>query len=200
MIFEKTALVTGSGSRIAKSIIKKIEPSYLIFKHRLNSEENYLYGDLSNESYVISLFDSIKINLDLIVCCVGGIRLHNKIRPNLDDCININFNEAKELFDKNFFTTFLTCKYGIKKLKENSDIIVIGSAVVSRPRLNAEVGMYACSKAAVHEYVLHLAKQLEATNIRVNCIATDGHNLKKIQDCVEDILSKKTTGNIFTLL
>jgi short-subunit dehydrogenase len=191
MIFEKTALVTGCGSKIAKYILQKINNNYSTIKHKLTPEEGYLSADLTNEVSAKLLFDSIKFNLDLIVCCVGGIKLSNKIRPKPDDCLNINYLDAKTIFDKNFFTTFLTCKYGLKKLKKNGNIIIIGSSVVSNPRKNGEVGMYACAKSAVHEYTLQLEKQLEKTNIGVKCIATDGMDFTEIDNCLIEIMEKK---------
>ena len=191
MLFEKRALVTGAGSKIAKSIIEQLRSNYYIIKHKLNYEKNYFCGDLSNEEVAMSLFDSIKTPLDLIVCCVGGIKLSNNIRPQPDDCLNISYSDAKKLFEKNFFTTFLTCKFGIKKLRKDGNIIIIGSSVVSRPRDNGEVCMYDCAKSAVHEYAVHLSNQLAGTNIKINCIASDGNDLKNLNHYLIKIIEKK---------
>lgn len=194
MILNKTALVTGAGSKIAEAIIENLELSHQVIKHKLHQKQGYLNCDLSDENQVSALFDDIN-KFDTLVCCAGGIKGLNEKRPKPDDCINISGDEAYKLFDRNFFSTFFTCKYAIPKMRLQSNIVFIGSAVVSKPREQAEVGMYACAKAAVHEYALHLAKELEG-KIRVNCIATDGHDIGLIVKNVNTILNSKMTGQI----
>jgi NAD(P)-dependent dehydrogenase (short-subunit alcohol dehydrogenase family) len=196
IIKNKIAVVTGSGSKITKAIIKSLENTYHIKKHKLRPESGCYHGDLSNENHVKEFFDNFK-KIDLLMCCAGGFRINDK-RPMPDDCLYISLEESHELFNRNFFTTFLCCKYAVPKMSPKSNIIIIGSAVVSKPRKNAEVGMYGCAKAAVHEYAIHLAKELEG-KIRVNCIATDGHEIDKITYAVQDIINSNNNGEIIRL-
>lgn len=193
---KKNALITGAGSDIAKSIVENFKNNFNFIQHKQNHLDGFLFGDLSDKNITEKVFDNIK-NLDLLVCCAGGVKGIIK-KPNPDDCIFIELEESHAIFNRNFFSTFLTCKYVIEKMNLNSNIIIIGSAVVSKPRKNAEVGMYACAKAAVHEYTIHLAKQLE-NKIKVNCLATDGHEINKIIDSINMILKSNITGEIFRL-
>ena len=193
---KKNALITGAGSDIAKSIVENFKNNFNFIQHKQNHLDGFLFGDLSDKNITEKVFDNIK-NLDLLVCCAGGVKGIVK-KPNPDDCIFIELEDYNEILNINFFSTFLTCKYVIEKMNLNSNIIIIGSAVVSKPRKNAEIGMYACAKAAVHEYTIHLAKQLE-NKIKVNCLATDGHEINKIIDSINMILKSNITGEIFRL-
>lgn len=198
---EKNALITGAGSEIAKSIIENFKNTFNFVKHKKNYVDSFLFGDLSNEEIVKSVFGNIK-NLDLLVCCAGGDKGILK-RPHPDDCASIGLSDAHEIFNRNFFSTFLTCKHVIEKMNLNSNIIIIGSAVVSKPRKDGELGMYACAKAAVHEYTKHLAKKME-NKIKVNCLAVDGRDcfqqkIKKTIDSINIILKSNITGEIFRL-
>lgn len=155
-----------------------------------------LHGDLSDEKTVKEIFEKLE-NLDLLICCAGGVKgLSAKPKPN--ECIFISYEESIAIFKNNFFSTFLTCKYAYQKMNKNSNIIIIGSAIVSNPRKNGELGIYASAKSAVHEYSLHLANQI-GKEIKVNCLATDGHEISKILNGIQTILEKKLNGQIIRL-
>lgn len=199
MFVGKIAIITGAGSQIAKRIADEISKNHRIIKHKLHPDDDFFNGDLSVEENVIRFFSEFETgSLHTVICCAGGIKI-NGVRPNPEDCLSISDINARGLFDCNFFSTLFVCKHAIPKMALVSNIIVIGSAVVSKPRMNGEVGIYACAKAAVHEYVLHLANQLKDTGIKINCIATDGHDLELVAKTVSEMLNSKSSGEIVRL-
>lgn len=196
IIEKKKALITGANSKIAEKIIEHFKQRFVFIKHTKTKKNNFLHGNLSDEKTVKNLFDNIA-NLDLLICCAGGVK-GISTKPDPNDCLFINYDESIELFKNNFFSTFLTCKYAYKKMNKNSNIIIIGSAIVSNPRKNGELGIYASAKSAVHEYSLHLANQI-GKDIKVNCLATDGHEILKILNAIQTILENNSNGQIIRL-
>jgi short-subunit dehydrogenase involved in D-alanine esterification of teichoic acids len=84
-----------------------------------------------------------------------------------------------------------------------SSIIIVGSAVVSKPRFGGDVAIYSCAKAAIHEYTIHLANQMNTLypdqKIKINCIATDGKSLSKINTAIKLMLESESSGQIVRL-
>jgi NAD(P)-dependent dehydrogenase (short-subunit alcohol dehydrogenase family) len=88
-------------------------------------------------------------------------------------------------------------------MSPSSNIVIVGSAVVSKPRFGGDVAIYSCAKAAIHEYTIHLANQMNTLHanqkIKVNCIATDGKKLSEINKAIKSVIESEVNGQIIRL-
>lgn len=200
-MLKKNAFITGAGSSISKSIFDYFSQAYRFQKHKLKEEVGFFHGNLADDSSYHDLVLKLP-QLDLLICCSGGVKGLNQ-KPLPDNCTDIATEEARAIFDRNFFSVFLTCKNLMPKMNPSSNIFIVGSAVVSKPRFGGDVAIYSCAKAAIHEYTIHLANQMNtlcpSKNIKVNCIATDGKNLAKINVAIKSALESEATGQIIRL-
>jgi|688.fasta_scaffold115190_3 NAD(P)-dependent dehydrogenase (short-subunit alcohol dehydrogenase family) len=201
MLKKKNAFITGAGSSISKSIVDYFSQAYCFQKHKLTEESGFFHGNLADDSMYRELVLKLP-KLDLMICCSGGVKGLNQ-KPFPDNCTDIATEDARAIFDRNFFSVFLTCKNLIKKMNPLSNIIIVGSAVVSKPRFGGDVAIYSCAKAAIHEYTIHLANQMNTLHpdqkIKVNCIATDGKSLPKINIGIKSVIESEVNGQIIRL-
>jgi len=199
-MLKKKAFITGAGSAISKSIIDYFGQSYSFQKHKLKEEAGFFHGNLADNSVYDDLISKLP-KLDLLICCSGGVKGLNQ-KPSPDNCTDITPEDARAIFDRNFFSVFLTCKNLISKMNAFSNIIIMGSAVVSKPRFGGDVAIYSCAKAAIHEYTIHLANQMDtvfSNKIKVNCVATDGKDISKINIAIESLIDSGSNGQIIRL-
>jgi 3-oxoacyl-[acyl-carrier protein] reductase len=117
--------------------------------------------------------------VDILVVNAGG----SPIRPGpLEEITEEGWRAS---IDANLTSTFLTIKSFLPGMKSRSsgNIITISSAAARRPHPQSPVA-YAAAKAGIQMLTQHLAAQVGAYGIRVNCIAP------------ETILTERTTSLI----
>jgi len=130
-------------------------------------------GNLLDENHLSEYAHRLP-ELDCLICCAGGKKPDN------------DFLEFQEMVNNNLFTTYLSCKHIVPKMKKNSTILTIGS--VAGCFGQTEGSFYATAKSALHIYSRCLAKQLLHKDISVNCLAVGTLRPDNIEDITRTII------------
>ena len=203
----KKILITGATGGIGKDIVKKFTDFGAVVLatgtnvEKLNNLKNQ-FKDLKIlqfkleehskiEEFINQTFESLN-GLDVIVNN-AGITLDN---------ISVRLSEEhwKKVIDINLTSTFLMCKYGIKKMLKNKNGKIINITSIVGHTGNLGQANYAASKAGIIGFSKSLAIEYAKKGINVNCISpgfikTD--MTEKISEEFKKILiSKIPSGNL----
>ncbi len=205
----KKILITGATGGIGNCLVEKF-----------NNLGSRVYATGTNESKLNNLkkrFNNIE---------VGKFQLddHNKIEEFIDtvekklegidilvnnaginsDNLSIRLNEEnwKKVLDINLTSTFLMCKYTIKKMlrRKNGKIINITSIVGHTGNLGQ--ANYSASKAGIIGFSKSLAIEYAKKNININCVSP-GFIKTEMTDKISEefkktLISKIPSGNLGT--
>ena len=198
----KNIIVTGATGGIGNSIIKKlydnganILASGTKNEKLENLKKNFdnikiLKFDISDSSKIENFIEdaSKELNggLDFIVNNAGITQDNLAIRMSLD--------EWKKVIDINLTSTFLMCKFAIKKMLKNKKGKIVNITSIVGHSGNLGQSNYTASKAGIVAMSKSLAIEYAKKNINVNCISpgfiktamTD-----KIDDKFKDIIISK---------
>tara|TARA_B100000424_G_scaffold227834_1_gene188768 strand:- start:1136 stop:1873 length:738 start_codon:yes stop_codon:yes gene_type:complete len=198
----KNIIVTGATGGIGNSIIKKlydnganILASGTKTEKLENLKKNFdnikiLKFDISDSSKIENFIEdaSKELNggLDCIVNNAGITQDNLAIRMSLD--------EWKKVIDINLTSTFLMCKFAIKKMLKNKKGKIVNITSIVGHSGNLGQSNYTASKAGIVAMSKSLAIEYAKKNINVNCISpgfiktamTD-----KIDDKFKDIIISK---------
>ena len=198
----KNIIVTGATGGIGNSIIKKlydnganILASGTKTEKLENLKKNFdnikiLKFDISDnnkiENFIEDASKELNGGLDCIVNNAGITQDNLAIRMNLD--------EWKKVIDINLTSTFLMCKFAIKKMLKNKKGKIVNITSVVGHIGNLGQSNYTASKAGIVAMSKSLAIEYAKKNINVNCISpgfiktamTD-----KIDDKFKDIIISK---------
>lgn len=125
----------------------------------------FLRCDVSDEHAFRTAIDSVATDWDGLDCLINNAGIHPPATPLEDTAIP----DVERLFQINFLSTFIGCKYAVPHLRRSRGTIVnISSmtAVLGQPMS----GAYSASKAAQVGLTKALAVELGAAGIRVNAI------------------------------
>ena len=199
---ENNIIVTGATGGIGNSIIKKlydnganILASGTKTEKLENLKKNFdnikiLKFDISDSSKIENFIEdaSKELNggLDCIVNNAGITQDNLAIRMSLD--------EWKKVIDINLTSTFLMCKFAIKKMLKNKKGKIVNITSIVGHSGNLGQSNYTASKAGIVAMSKSLAIEYAKKNINVNCISpgfiktamTD-----KIDDKFKDIIISK---------
>ncbi|MBQ1826454.1 MAG: SDR family NAD(P)-dependent oxidoreductase [Erysipelotrichaceae bacterium] len=163
----KTAIVTGGTSGIglqtALSLKKDHGYDVFVFSRRDFSHEgmNHIRCDVSNPQEVQKAVDEVigrQGRLDLLVNCAG---------MGISGAIEFtDINEARALFDVNFFGTVNVIGECIDHLRLTKGRIINISSVAATVPIPFQ-SFYSASKAAINSYSLSLANELRPFGISV---------------------------------
>lgn len=175
----KNILVTGASQGIGKGVaeymlkkganvilVARSENKLLELAERYpNSAFPYAY-DLSDLDHIENIF---------LFCMEKGMKLDGMVHAAgvTADCPikSLDVNEMQELYNVNFFSYAMLCKYfAIKKYSSNGAGIVAMSSVASF-HCAKSMAQYASSKAAVNAFTKTMSKEMSKRRIRVNAIA-----------------------------
>ena len=156
-LLENGANVLASGTKIEKlEEIKKISNNIKILRFDISQSDKI-------ENFIEAASKNLGGNLDCIVNNAGVTQDNLAIRMSLD--------EWKKVIDINLTSTFLMCKFAIKKMLKNKKgkIINISSVVGSTGNLGQS--NYTASKAGIVAMSKSLAIEYAKKNININCIS-----------------------------
>ena len=175
----KNIIVTGATGGIGNSIIKKMyENGANILASGTNIEKlekiKKTFNNVKILSFDISQSDSIEnfiedaskelgASLDCIVNNAGITQDNLAIRMSLD--------EWKKVIDINLTSTFLMCKFAIKKMLKNKKGKIINISSVVGHTGNLGQSNYTASKAGIVAMSKSLAIEYAKKNININCIS-----------------------------
>jgi len=175
----KNIIVTGASGGIGNSIVEKLYESganILATGTRVEKLEelkkkfnniNVLKFDISQhekvEEFIQAATEALGGSLDCIVNNAGITKDNLTIRMNLE--------EWTKVIDINLTSTFLMCKYSIKKMLKNKAGKIINITSVVGHTGNAGQANYTASKAGIVAMSKSLAIEYAKKNINVNCIS-----------------------------
>ena len=174
----KKILITGATGGIGNSLVKKFYDldSNIIATGTNEQKLNGLKKNFPNiniKQFKLDDHDKIENFIDDIYKELDGLDvLVNNAGINLDNLsIRLTEENWKKVLDINLTSTFLMCKYSIKKMlkKKYGKIINITSIVGHTGNLGQ--ANYAASKAGIVAFSKSLAIEYAKKNININCVS-----------------------------
>ena len=175
----KKIIITGATGGIGNSLVKKFMDSGSIILATGTKEEklNKLKSEFSNNIQVekFNLGDHTKIEsfIESANNKLGGLDiLINNAGINLDSLtIRLTEENWKKVLDINLTSTFLMCKYAIKKMIKNKSGKIINITSIVGHTGNFGQTNYSASKAGIVAFSKSLALEYAKKNININCVS-----------------------------
>ena len=202
----KKVIVTGATGGIGDAIVNRfIDQEAKVLATGTNIEKLKLLKDKHNKIFT-SRFDIL--NHEEIEKFVersseileGGpdILINNAgiTRDNLS--LRMSFNEWKEVIDINLNSTFLLCKFSLKKMIKNKYGKIVNITSVVGHTGNVGQANYAASKSGIIGLSKSLALEYAKKNININCVSPGFIETKmtdKIDQKFKDIIISKIPSN-----
>ena len=174
----KKILITGATGGIGNSLVKKFNDlgSKIIAtgtnENKLDSLQKK-YPQILVEKFKLDEHDKIEKFIDLINEKLNGLDiLINNAGITLDN-ISIRLTEEnwKKVLDINLTSSFLMCKYAIKKMLKNKYGKIINITSIVGHTGNLGQANYAASKAGIVAFSKSLAIEYAKKNININCVS-----------------------------
>ena len=178
--YEKGAHIVATGTKEEKLKNIKIEfPNIIVEKFKLD-EHNKIEDFIENVSNKIGGLDILINN--------AGLTLDNL-------SIRLTEENWKKILDINLTSSFLLCKFAIKKmLKQKYGKIINITSVVGHTG-NIGQANYAASKAGIIGYSKSLALEYAKKNININCVSP-GFIKTEMTDKINEDFKKVLTSKI----
>ncbi len=206
---DKKILITGATGGIGNSLVEKFNDlgSKIVATGTNEEKLNNLKKRFSNiqvEKFKLDDHDKIEKFVETINEKLGGLDiLINNAGITLDNLsIRLTEENWKKVLDINLTSSFLMCKFAIKKMLKNKFGKIINITSIVGHTGNLGQANYAASKAGIIAFSKSLAIEYAKKNININCVSpgfiktdmTDkiDENFKKI------LLSKIPTGTLGT--
>ena len=178
-INKKNIIVTGATGGIGNSIIKKLSETGANIiasgtkvhkleelKKRFNNLK-ILPFDISQNDKVENFIEQASEELGGNLYCI----INNAGVTNDNLAIRMSLNEWKKVIDLNLTSTFLMCKYAIKKMLKNKKGKIVNITSVVGHTGNIGQSNYTASKAGLIAMSKSLALEYAKKNININCIS-----------------------------
>jgi 3-oxoacyl-[acyl-carrier protein] reductase len=205
----KKILITGATGGIGHSLVQTFDDlGAKILASGTNIEKlNNLkkkFPNIQTESFQLQEHKKIEEFIEKVEEKLNGLEiLVNNAGITLDNLsIRLTEENWKKVVDVNLNSTFLMCKYSIKKMlrKKYGKIINITSIVGHTG--NVGQANYAASKAGVIGFSKSLAQEYAKKNININCVSP-GFIKTEMTDKISDefkkiLISKIPSGNLGT--
>ena len=156
-LYENGANILATGTKIEKlEELKKKFDNIRIIKFDISQHEKI-------EEFINNATEELGGSLDCIVNNAGITKDNLTIRMSLE--------EWSKVIDTNLTSTFLMCKYSIKKMLKNKFGKIINITSVVGHTGNVGQANYTASKAGIVAMSKSLAIEYAKKNINVNCIS-----------------------------
>ena len=203
----KKVLITGATGGIGNSLIEKFNNlGSLIIATGTNEEKlNNLkekYPNINIEKFKLEEHNKIEKFIDTIYTKLNGLDiLVNNAGITLDNLsIRLPEENWQKVLDINLTSSFLMCKFAIKKMLKNKFGKIINVTSIVGHTGNVGQANYAASKAGIIAFSKSLALEYAKKNINVNCVSpgfiktdmTDKIN----EDFKKVLISKIPAGNL----
>ena len=156
-LYENGANILATGTRV--EILEKLKKKFnniKILKFDISQHEKI-------EDFINNATDALGGSLDCIINNAGITKDNLTIRMSLE--------EWTKVIDINLTSTFLMCKYSIKKMLKNKSGKIINITSVVGHTGNVGQANYTASKAGIVAMSKSLAIEYGKKNINVNCIS-----------------------------
>ena len=198
----KKILITGATGGIGGSLVEKFSNlgSKIIASGTNEEKLNNLkkkFNNIDIEKFKLDDHDKIEEFVDRVDKKLEGIEiLINNAGITLDNLsIRLSQENWKKVLDINLTSSFLMCKYSIKKMlkKKYGKIINITSIVGHTGNLGQ--ANYAASKAGIVAFSKSLAIEYAKKNININCVSP-GFIKTEMTDKINDEFKKVLISKI----
>jgi len=176
---DKNIIVTGASGGIGKSIVEKLYDygaNVLATGTRMEKLEELKkkFNNIKILQFDISQHDKIEEFIENATKELGGsldciVNNAGITKDNLT--IRMSLEEWSKVININLTSTFLMCKYSIKKMLKNKSGKIINITSVVGHTGNAGQANYTASKAGIVAMSKSLAIEYAKKNINVNCIS-----------------------------
>ena len=193
-------LITGATGGIGGSLVKKfVSLDGNILATGTNTEKldalkkdfpniNILKFDISDHSKIEEFIENVFSQL------TGLDVLINNAGVNMDNLsLRMKDSEWKKVIDINLSSTFLMCKYAIKKMLKNKYGRVVNITSVVGHTGNLGQANYAASKAGIVGMSKSLAIEYAKKNITINCVSPGFIKSKMTDNIVESVKAVLTS-------
>ena len=197
---DRKILITGATGTIGNALVKKfvsLEGKVLATGTKTEKLEtlkkefpniSVLKFDISEHSKIEEFIENVSSQL------VGLDVLVNNAGINMDNLsLRMKDEEWKKVIDVNLGSTFLFCKYGIKKMLKNKYGRIVNITSIVGHTGNLGQSNYAASKAAIVGMSKSLAIEYAKKNITINCVSPGFIQSKMTDGIVESIKAVLTS-------
>ena len=204
----KKVLITGSTGGIGNSLVEKFY-NYESNIAATGTNETKLanlkkFPKVNVEKFNLEQHDKISEFVEKIESKLGGIDiLINNAGITLDNLsIRLTDENWKKVLDINLTSTFLMCKFAIKKmLKRKSGKIINITSIVGHTG-NLGQANYSASKAGIVAFSKSLAIEYARKNININCVSPGFIKTEMTEKINEEfknnLINKIPSGNLGT--
>ena len=198
----KKILITGATGGIGNALVKKFSllGGNVLATGTKNDKLDLLKKDfpkIITLNFDISKHDKVEEFIENVFSQLNGIDiLINNAGINMDNLsLRMKNEEWKKVIDINLGSTFLLCKYGIKKMLKNKYGRVINITSIVGHTGNLGQSNYAASKAGIIGMTKSLAIEYAKKNITLNCVSP-GFIQTKMTDNIADNIKEVLTSKI----
>ena len=174
----KKVLITGATGGIGNCLVEKFNQlgSSIVATGTNEVKLNELkkkYPNILIEKFKLDEHDKIENFIEDISKKLGGLDiLVNNAGITLDNLsIRLTEDNWKKVLDINLTSSFLMCKYAIKKMLKNKYGRIINITSIVGHTGNLGQANYAASKAGIVAFSKSLAIEYAKKNINVNCVS-----------------------------
>ena len=207
----KKILITGATGGIGNALVEKFTSlgGDVLATGTKNEKLDLLkknFPKIKILKFDISEHDQIEQFVEKANSSLSGLDiLINNAGVNMDNLsLRMKDDEWKKVIDINLGSTFLLCKYGIKKMLKNKYGRVINITSIVGHTGNLGQSNYAASKAGIIGMTKSLAIEYAKKNITLNCVSPGFIQTKMTDNIAENIkeiliskipMAKLGTGN-----
>ena len=202
----KKVIITGATGGIGDAITKSfVDNNAKVLatgtnKDKLNQLSN-TYNNILTLRFDISKHEEIEKFLDDASNMLGGnpdILVNNAgiTRDNLS--LRMSEKEWKDVLNLNLTSTFLICKYSLKKMLKNKYGKIVNITSVVGHTGNVGQANYAASKSGIIGFTKSLALEYAKKNININCISPgfiETNMTAKIDPKFKELIVSKIPSN-----
>ena len=174
----KKILITGATGGIGNSLVKKFyNLGSSILATGTNEEKlknlKTSYPNILIDRFKLDEHDKIENFIESSSEKLGGLDiLVNNAGITLDNLsIRLTQDNWKKVLDINLTSTFLMCKYAIKKMLKNKNGKIINITSIVGHTGNLGQANYSASKAGIVAFSKSLAIEYAKKNININCVS-----------------------------
>ena len=198
----KKVIITGATGGIGNSLVKKFTDSGSIVlatgtkEEKLNNIKNK-FSSIYIEKFNLDEHKNIESFIESASNKLGGLDiLVNNAGITLDN-ISIRLTEEnwKKVLDINLTSTFLMCKFAIKKMLKNKSGKIINITSIVGHTGNLGQANYSASKAGIVAFSKSLAIEYAKKNININCVSP-GFIKTEMTDKINDEFKKMLINKI----
>ena len=198
----KKILITGATGGIGNCLVQKFNNLGAIIVASGTNEEKLndlkkKYPNIYTEKFKLDEHDKIESFIDLIHNKLEGLDiLVNNAGITLDNLsIRLTTENWKKVLDINLTSSFLMCKFAIKKMLKNRYGKIINITSIVGHTGNIGQSNYAASKAGMVAFSKSLAIEYAKKNINVNCVSP-GFIKTEMTDKINEEFRKKLISKI----